>query len=296
MAVEPDKPSIVGEVQYTTQAAPQGRSLAVEAPVRTMLVVPAEEMTPSRVSAVAGRLGVSTRQIQDLVDAGRPVPVQASLRGQQVITELHDEPLDVVPAGMPGVGLPAIAVGAGMVGAGLLALGAGLALSLSLIGGLAAAGVGGMILAAAVIPLVLWGSRYAEYQRTASSWKGLRDASRAARAHALTGDARERLAAVRVHLATSDLNTIAEADIRSGLKEIEEDLDTLERSWNQLPTGSAGQDDRDRLEAQVGRVAGGLEDLRAWLTQASMDATGEAGDALQRTLQAAQLAVDGLRS
>lgn len=289
-----DQPSRVGEVKYTTQAPRQRGSKAVAAPVRTLLVMPASAMTPARVSAVAGRLGVPVRAVQELVDAGRAIPIRAGLRGPAVQAAMSEESAEVTPSGMPGFALPVLGTGGLVAGGGLVLLAAVMGVFNALI---AAAVVltGGAVLLASLVPFVLWALRLLAWRRVASSWRLLEEAGRRAQAHELVGEARGRASAIRVHLAESELPELAQADIRSGLKDIEEDLDTLARSWDQLPQGTPSDEARTAMQARVREVERGLADLRATLSRSSTAVTEDAGGALKSTIAAARLAVDGLR-
>ena len=257
-----------------------------------MLVLPAADVTPSDVSAIAGALQVPVRRVKELVDSGVDIPVQAGLRGGELADAALASPLPVGPATAPGPALPVLAGAGALVGGGLVTLGAGLVV-LSLIATLALVGIGGLVLLGTFAPLVLWIGRYLAWRRTAATWKDLRRIGEESVAHPLVGGARARIARLRTHLATTDhLPDAAAMDVRDGLAEIEDDLDALASAWDVLRAGDDASE--AHLRAQTGQVEEGLDAVDAVL-----QGLGEpiaVGGALERVLQSAELAARSVDS
>lgn len=278
-------------IRYTTTPASRPQQARVDAPAGVLQAIdPAEAaaLTPAQRSEVAGRLGLPMSEVQRLIGAGGDIPVAAGLPRDrtQAEAEAHALPGRLLQA--PSVTRPvaALALGAGGlatagIGAVVTALTLGLGLPLL---GLGLIGVVG----AAWLAAGWWRDR-AAYAQTSETWAQTQRRSAQALAHPLVGTARARLVRLRRAVAEDHLPAVAASDVRSGLNEVDTDLDVLARAFD-----SATETDRARLEADRDAIESALAELEALLGSAAQQSTTGVGSALEGLLSAAQHAVDAV--
>lgn len=295
----------VGEVKYTTTATRTPRPTKADAPLRTILAVPAGQvasLSPADRSAIAARTGAPLAAIDAVIASRRAMPVQVGLRGGQGgSTDLPVEAVTPV-----GLGTATAAIGLTGLGSAGVLVGLVLAIFFPLVG-LGLAGVSLLPLLASLFLWVSWIRERGTYLQTGRTWRQLGAAAAQARAHALTGGAWTRMAAVRAALEASDLPEAALIDLRSGLAGVETELHRLGDRWSAtneaLAAAGAPADPLEgrasTLADEAARLEQSLEELAVLLGRAThVDDVEEGASALEtamnRVLHAAELAADAV--
>lgn len=280
------------EVQYTTTPQSIPAQARVDQAAGTLLVVPPADrraLSPAQRSEIAGRLGIPLSALRPHLAASAPLPVGAQLARDHADATADRDPLPVQALPQPGFAAPVLAAGLSAVGLTVGAAGAVIAIgTLGL--GIPVLGVGLMALAASGWLGARWWSNRDHHRRAATLWANLTQEAAFAQNHPLVGATRTRLAELRRALAQDHLPETAALDVRTGLDEVDADLDALALAWDNNPDSS----NRARLREQQTRIDKGLVELRLMLTSAAAESTAGVGTAVDGLLRAARHAMDAI--
>lgn len=260
-------PDLTGEVRYTITAPTRSRGVADAATFRAATVVPAEavlSLSPSTLSHLAGQVELPLSEVEDLARKGLPLVVSTAPRlatAREQAEALVAQGLPVEVAGGSGAALKSMALVLLSSGAVLTVLGVLAAVLPILVGalvpGVVAGGVLGLL---AIVAFVLGGmawSRGRARTRGLLEARQAQDASRSRQQMVRQGRAArawERVATLRRQLPSLELPAAAEADLRSGLKEVESQLLTISRRLENIHK-TLDQADLDQLRTRLASLS-----------------------------------------
>lgn len=245
-------------VKLTVRADAKPQSASFDHPDRALVVIPADHtraLTPTTRDGLAGHLGVPRTTVRALVDAGLPI----ALGPDGAHNATAHGPFSVPTVLLNPAGLALAAFGSGLLGLAFMLAALGIVSALASVIPLAI-GLGVLALAGGLGGAVaVFGGmqRRATYRRARTSWRRIVQARRASD-HPVTGPARRAIARTRQRIATADLPGLAEADLYSAIRALEDQLDAHEAA----PQAPAQLTERHDLRARTATaIIAGLADV-----------------------------------